>query len=219
MNSTDQSIPTTQRFSRWLRRCSSKGKCRTLLTLSRDLFVMDGHRRLTAAKLAGLTRLECIIAPIKKLAERFRQSGKETLIILTIADFDPAGIMIVRSFTQRLRDYFHIANVDTRRVALTQDQVEEHSLVVGGNINDKADVNKESFAAESGEDTYEVEALESSALEAIVQDAIEQTIDTDAYNEEIEREERDSQFLEAKRKLIMEYAGSLPSVAEDESED
>ena len=158
----------------------------------------------------------CSIAPIKKLANRFRRSGKEKLIIFTIADLDPAGIMIARSFTQRLRDYFHIWNVDARRVALTQDQVDDYSLVVGGNIDDKEDVNKEAFRDEFGENTYEVEALEPSALEVIVEDAIEQTIDTDAYNDEIEQEENDSRFLEAKRKLIMAYAGSLPSVAEDE---
>jgi hypothetical protein len=141
----------------------------------------------------------CSIAPIRKLAERFMQSGKEKLLILTIADFDPAGIMIARSFAQRLRDYFHIANVDARRVALTKDQVDDYSLVAGGNIDDKEDVNKESFRDEFGEDTYEVEALEPSDLETIVGNAIEQTIDIDAYNYEIDREEMDSQFLEVKR--------------------
>jgi hypothetical protein len=58
-----------------------------------------------------------------------------------------------------------------------------------------------------------------SDLETIIEEAIELTIDTDAYNEEIEREEKDSQFLEAKRKLIMAYAGSLPSAAEEEMGD
>ena len=161
----------------------------------------------------------CSIAPIQKLAERFKKSGKEKLIVLTIADFDPAGIMIARSFTQRLRDYFGITNVDARRVALTQDQIENYALPVGGNINDKDDVNKKTFRAQFGEDTYEVEALDPADLEAIVEEAIEQTIDIDAYNHEIEREEADSQFLQAKRKMIMEYAASLPSVAEDETDE
>jgi hypothetical protein len=161
----------------------------------------------------------CSIAPIEKLVKRFRQSGKEKLIVLTIADFDPAGIMIARSFAQRLRDYFQIANVDARRVALTQDQIDDYALPVGGNINDKKDVNKETFRERYGENIYEVEALEPADLEAIVEAAIEQTIDTDAYNDEIEREENDSRFLAAKRKLIMAYAGSLPAVAEDEMGD
>ena len=110
----------------------------------------------------------CSIAPISKLAERFRQSGKEKLIILTVADFDPAGIMIARSFTQRLRDYFHITNVDARRVALTQDQIALYSLPAGGNIDDKKDVNKKSFREQFGENIYEVEALEPADLESIV---------------------------------------------------
>jgi hypothetical protein len=158
----------------------------------------------------------CSIAPIEKLVRRFRKSGKEKLIVLTVADLDPAGIMIARSFAQRLRDYFHLPNIDARRVALTQDQVNQYSLAVGGSIDDKEDVNKETFRAEYGEDTYEVEALEPSDLETIVEEAIEQTIDVDAYNEEIEQEEKDSRFLEAKRKLIMEYAASLPTVEEEE---
>jgi hypothetical protein len=112
-----------------------------------------------------------------------------------------------------------LPNVDARRVALTQDQVDTYSLAVGGSIDDKDDVNKETLRAEYGEDTYEVEALQPSDLETIVEEAIEQTIDIDAYNEEIDREEKDSRFLEAKRKLIMEYAASLPAVEEDEQQD
>ena len=103
--------------------------------------------------------------------------------------------------------------------ALTQDQIDDYALPVGGNINDKKDVNKETFRERYGENIYEVEALEPADLEAIVEAAIEQTIDTDAYNDEIEREENDSRFLAAKRKLIMAYAGSLPAVAEDEMGD
>jgi hypothetical protein len=156
----------------------------------------------------------CSIAPISKLAERFRQSGKERLIVLTVADFDPAGIMIGRSFSQRLRDYFHL-EVDARRVALTQDQVDLYSLPPGGNINDKNDVNKSSFRELYGENIYEVEALEPADLESIVEGAIMQTINISAYNYEIRQEEKDSQFLEAKRELIMAYAASLPSVVQE----
>ena len=44
----------------------------------------------------------------------------------------------------------------------------------------------------------------------IVEEAILQVIDIDAYNHEIEQEELDSRFLEARRTLIMNYAASLP---------
>jgi hypothetical protein len=91
-------------------------------------------------------------------------------------------------FAQRLRDYFHIENVDARSVALTQDRVDEYALPIGGSIDAKDDVNKETFRAAYGEDIYEVEALEPSDLVEIVERAIEQMIDIDAYNDEIERE-------------------------------
>ena len=41
-----------------------EGKCRTLPTVTRDGFLMDGHRRRLAAILAGLTSLECIVDPM-----------------------------------------------------------------------------------------------------------------------------------------------------------
>jgi hypothetical protein len=152
----------------------------------------------------------CSIAPIKKLVERFQQSGKERLIILAVADLNPAGMMIARSFCQRLRDYFGIKNVDARRVALTMDQVDDYQLPTGGNVEDKDDVNRAAFVEAFGTDTYEVEALEPAQLTSIVEEAILQSIDIDAYNHEIEREEADSQFLEARRTLILDYAASLP---------
>jgi hypothetical protein len=85
----------------------------------------------------------------------------------------PTGLIGQLSFTQRLRDYFNIATVDARRVALTQDQVDDYSLVVGGNIDDKEDVNKEAFRDEFGEATYEAEALKPTDLETIIEEAIQ----------------------------------------------
>jgi hypothetical protein len=159
----------------------------------------------------------CSIAPIRKLVKRFEKSGKEKLIILAIADLDPAGMMIARSFCQRLRDYFGIEDVDARRVALTMDQVDDYHLPPGGNTEEKDDVNKNAFEEAYGSDTYEVEALEPAQLTSIVEEAILQSIDIDAFNHEIEREEADSQFLEARRTLIMDYAASLPSEGEQSS--
>jgi hypothetical protein len=62
--------PKIQQMASEMRR---ERKCSTLLTLSRDFFVMDGHRRLTAAKLAGLTKLECIIDSMPHSDPKFVQ--------------------------------------------------------------------------------------------------------------------------------------------------
>jgi hypothetical protein len=64
----DPSDPKIQQMAAEMR---EHGKPLTLLTLSSDFYVMDGHRRLTAAVLAGLARLECIIDPMLHSDPRF----------------------------------------------------------------------------------------------------------------------------------------------------
>ena len=66
----DPGDPKIQQMAKEMRQ---QRKCRTVLTLSSDFFVMDGHRRLTAAKLAGLTKLECIIDPTLHADPKFVQ--------------------------------------------------------------------------------------------------------------------------------------------------
>jgi hypothetical protein len=46
-------------------------KCRTLPTVTRDGFLMDGHRRRIAAKLAGLKSLQCIVDPMQHADPQF----------------------------------------------------------------------------------------------------------------------------------------------------
>ena len=40
-------------------------------------------------------------------------------------------------------------------------------------------------------------------------EAVEQVLDIEAFNAELETEETDAQFLEARRKLIMDFAATL----------
>jgi hypothetical protein len=132
------------------------------------------------------------------------------LIILAIADFDPAGIMIARSFCQRVHDYFHIplSKIEARKIALTEDQTVD--LPVGGNVGDKSDVNAPYFVEHYGEETYEVEALEPEELERLTVEAIESVLDVDAFNAEVEAEKVDWEFLSAKRRTMAKLMLELP---------
>jgi ParB-like nuclease domain len=152
----------------------------------------------------------CSIAPIRKMVNRFKRSGKEKLIILAIADFDPAGIMIARSFCQRVHDYFHIplSKIEVRKIALTEDQTVD--LPVGGNVGDKSDVNAPYFVEHYGEETYEVEALEPEELERLTVEAIESVLDVDVFNAEVEAEKVDWEFLSAKRRIMAKLMLELP---------
>jgi hypothetical protein len=64
----DSSDPKIRQMASEMR---AEGRSRTLLTISSDHFVMNGHRRLCAARLAGLKALECIIDPMRHDDPRF----------------------------------------------------------------------------------------------------------------------------------------------------
>jgi hypothetical protein len=54
-----------------------------------------------------------------KIAQRYRKSGKERLLIIAMSDLDPDGEAIAHSLGQRLRDDFHIGSVEVIKCALT----------------------------------------------------------------------------------------------------
>lgn len=61
----------------------------------------------------------CSLDPRRRIAERFRKSGKSKLILLILSDFDPDGQEIAHSLARSLRDDFGIENIDPIKVALT----------------------------------------------------------------------------------------------------
>ena len=56
------------------------------------------------------------------------KSGKEKLLLVVLADQDPEGEDIGRSFAQSMRDDFGITNIVPIKVALTAEQVESLHL-------------------------------------------------------------------------------------------
>ena len=65
------------------------------------------------------------------MAQRFRRTGKDRLILLVVSDFDPEGEDIPHSFARSMRDDFGIGGVEFVKVALTAAQVEELALPPG----------------------------------------------------------------------------------------
>ena len=63
------------------------------------------------------------LPPRYKIAQRFKASGKDKLILLGVSDFDPDGDEIGHSLARSLRDDFGIANIEPIKVALTAEQV------------------------------------------------------------------------------------------------
>src|SRR5262249_47216456 len=68
------------------------------------------------------------LPPRRDMADRFRRSGKERLILLVLCDFDPEGEDIGRAFAQSMRDDFRIGTIRPIKVSLTAEQVDNLGL-------------------------------------------------------------------------------------------
>jgi hypothetical protein len=139
---------------------------------------------------------------IYQLAERFRKSGKEKLLLLMVSDLDPEGEVIARNVGRRLRDEFSV-NVTAHKVAITPEHVKQFSLPPLA-VAKEGSSRRAAYVAEHGEHVYEVEALKPSDLEEILTAEIDRVIDRDAFNRELSAEREDAAQLECKRREILQ---------------
>ncbi len=143
----------------------------------------------------------CSIGPRRDLAERYRRSGREKLIVLLLSDFDPDGENIAASFARSLRDDFGIDQVTAVKVALTADQVR----ALGLPPQMKAKSGASTYAkvtAEHGEDVFELEALPPAELQQLLREALDAVIDHEAFQAEIEAERSEAAFLAGMRQRV-----------------
>jgi len=73
-------------------------------------------------------RGQCSTRPLYNIAQRYRSSCKGNLIILAVSDLDPDGDAIAHSLGSRLRDDFHIDELQVVKTALTMKQVKKLKL-------------------------------------------------------------------------------------------
>jgi hypothetical protein len=164
--------------------------------------IIDSVARYTIPYTIG--RGYCSLQPRRQLVDRFWRSGKENLILLCLSDFDPDGEEIAHSFARSLRDDFAMRSekIQPIKVALTADQVDELGLLPIMSAKESS-ANYDRFVQEQGtDDVYELEAVEPSELQRMLEEAIESVIAEDAFNAGIEAAKADAASLEAKRAAI-----------------
>jgi hypothetical protein len=146
-----------------------------------------------------LGRGYCSLDPRYKMSQRFRASGKDTLIVLVLSDFDPEGEDIPHSFARSMRDDFGITNIVAKKVCLTHEQVLERDLPVTFDIK-KGGKRYKKFAAKYGDRVHELEALPIADRVELLREAIESVLDVEAYNREVEAEKEDAARIEVMRR-------------------
>lgn len=147
------------------------------------------------------------LAPRHHLAERFKRSGKEKLVLLVLSDFDPEGEDIAHSFARSMRDDFEIENVAPIKVALTSEQVQRMKLPP--QMTAKAGSSRRAkFVDRHGENVFELEAMPPDRLQTILRNAIDSVIDRKAFNAEIENEKQDAAYLDGVRRQLLARIGA-----------
>jgi ParB-like chromosome segregation protein Spo0J len=150
----------------------------------------------------------CSLQPRHEMAERYFRSGKVSLVLLVLSDFDPEGEDIAHSFARSMRDDFGIDDIVPVKVALTAKQVNMLDLPPAMQAKKKSS-RYSGFAAKHGDDVHELEAVPPEQLQAMLTEAIDSVLDVDAFNAEVEAEKHEAAYLETFRRNLIDQVGDL----------
>lgn len=155
------------------------------------------------------------LPPRNAIFDRFTWSGKESLVLIVVSDFDPEGEDIPESFARSMRDDFGIEDVELVKAALTREQVERLQLPPGLKAK-KGSSRRRRFVERHGEHVHELEAVEPEELQRILRETIEGVLDMDLFHGEQEAERHDATGLEAARNKISDTLLSSLDLDDDE---
>jgi hypothetical protein len=143
----------------------------------------------------------CSLQPRYEMAQRFRKSGKERLVLLMLTDHDPDGEEIAASFARSMRNDFNVRYVEPVKVALTAEQVERFQLPP--RMSAKAtSSNYAKFVEKHGDTVHELEGLTPADLQQVLRGAIESVLDREAFQREVRAEKEDAVKLVALRQQL-----------------
>ena len=126
------------------------------------------------------------------------------MIILAVSDLDPDGDAIAHSLGQRLRDDFHVGNVEVIKCALTMEQVRSLKLPNKYERAKAKSANRDRYVRAYQTDfVWELEALDPKVLQRLLTAAIDVVIDRRAFNAEIAQERADAAHNAAMRGLVL----------------
>jgi hypothetical protein len=158
----------------------------------------------------------CSIDPWHDLYERYRASGKRRLIVVTVTDWDPEGLLIPLIGGRTLRDDFFAkdgvdpALLSVFRAAVTREQVDKYKLPEQ-KFAKESSKNRDWFLRQTGGDpaVWEADALGPHRLMRELEKVLAKVIDPDLFDREVEIEREELAFLEGRRGKIREFLRSL----------
>jgi hypothetical protein len=117
---------------------------------------------------------------------------KQTPIIFHLGDHDPSGKDMTRDIDDRLRLFMGGMAVD--RLALNMDQVENYNPPP--NPAKITDSRARAYILEFGDDSWELDALEPSVIDSLIEDNIKAILDEEDWNDACAQEESAREHLD-----------------------
>lgn len=135
------------------------------------------------------------------------QSGHK-LYIIHLGDHDPSGIDMTRDIQDRLNLFLrhHVGKtVDVNRIALNMDQIQQYEPPP--NPAKLTDSRSASYLENYGDESWELDALEPTVLNALITSEVHKLRDTRTWDEVVEREDQcKEQLRDAAARLESEGA-------------
>ncbi|MBI5525194.1 MAG: ParB N-terminal domain-containing protein [Deltaproteobacteria bacterium] len=157
----------------------------------------------------------CSLQPRYAMAERFKKSGKDRLVVILVSDFDPDGEEIAQSFARSLRDDFEIKEIKPVKAVLTAAQVKRFRLPPMMQAKETS-ANHRKFTVAHGKNVFELEALPPARLQMVLREAIESVVDCEALEIERQKEKQDAEFLENTRRRVLAVVGDVGEGGQDQ---
>jgi hypothetical protein len=120
-----------------------------------------------------------------------KEEGQE-IVILHLGDHDPSGIDMTRDILDRMDTFCGLGEVEVKRLALNIDQVQQYNPPP--NPAKVTDSRFDGYQAEYGDESWELDALEPSVIDALIEDNILALRDDDLWQEKV-REEAEHRSL------------------------
>jgi len=129
-----------------------------------------------------------------KRFERTQDQGRQP-IVFHLGDHDPSGIDMTRDNQDRITLFSLNNDIKVRRLALNMDQIKKYNPPP--NPAKETDSRFAAYIKKYGAKSWELDALEPKAIDALIHEALSELIDPDAWDRAMHVEQRQVQVLKA----------------------
>jgi len=159
-----------------------------------------------------VARGKCSLPPRHHVVQRWEKSGKDKLILVALADFDPDGIVITDMWHKSLIGDLGVpeSKLKVIRAGINKAHVKKYRLPRSLDAKTSSPTFKD-FEKKYGRYAYELESLSPKSIQDVLRATIESIIDRPAYDRMVEQEVSDVQVLEA---VSNDFAGFVDDVVE-----